>query len=205
MIVQQLHQIQRRHGYLSNEELRALAVRTGTRLHRLQEVASFFPHFRTQPPPEIQVKVCRDMSCQLRGACNLLKKMEDTVARVTAHRMTVRGVSCLGRCDRAPVASITTTVEIGEDFRIYTTLDEDKLATIIDKTSQAVTGMSSDLKPGSETDLAWQPNQNKQWKIDIYRDRPDEECYAAVRQFIRRNDHSVSPENETVPPPTPRI
>ena len=41
MIVQSLHDIQHVHGYLPEKELRALAARTGTRLHRLQEVASF--------------------------------------------------------------------------------------------------------------------------------------------------------------------
>ena len=79
MIVQELHAIQHRHGFLPAKELRALAARTSTKLYRLQEVASYFPHFRLERPPEMRVRICQDMSCQLRGACELIKKSETDV------------------------------------------------------------------------------------------------------------------------------
>ena len=53
MIVQELHHIQHRHRYLPEQELRKLAERIGTPLYRLQEVASFFPHFKLKPPPAV--------------------------------------------------------------------------------------------------------------------------------------------------------
>ena len=58
MIVQELHHIQERHRWLPEVELRRLAERTGTPLSRLQEVASFFPHFHLQPPPAVEIRVC---------------------------------------------------------------------------------------------------------------------------------------------------
>ena len=76
MIVQDLRQIQERCGYLPAEELRALSQRTGTPLHRLHEVASFFPHFRLSPPPAVEVHVCRDMACHLRGAQRLTQALQ---------------------------------------------------------------------------------------------------------------------------------
>ena len=70
-IVQELHEIQKRCGYLPKAELEALSERSKKiPLHRLHEVASFFPHFRLEPPPTVEVKVCRDMACHLRGAAD---------------------------------------------------------------------------------------------------------------------------------------
>ncbi|MGI9454932.1 MAG: NAD(P)H-dependent oxidoreductase subunit E, partial [Aeoliella sp.] len=71
MIVQELYRLQREEGYLREEPLRALAESTGVPLFRWQEVVSFFPHFRTTPPAKVEVHVCRDMSCRLRGSCEL--------------------------------------------------------------------------------------------------------------------------------------
>ena len=80
MIVQELHAIQKTYGYLPTAELKALSERTNTPLYRLQEVASFFPHFRRTKPPAVEVHVCRDMSCRLRGSCELRKQLEGLAA-----------------------------------------------------------------------------------------------------------------------------
>jgi len=106
-IVQDLHEIQKRCGYLPKPELEALARRRKeTPLHRLHEVASFFPHFRLEPPPTLEVKVCRDMSCFLRGGNEFHKSVEAAVEELGAGEMAVEGVSCLGQCDGAPALLI---------------------------------------------------------------------------------------------------
>jgi NADH:ubiquinone oxidoreductase subunit F (NADH-binding)/NADH:ubiquinone oxidoreductase subunit E len=103
-IIQALRVVQDAYGYLPDEALRALADRLGVRLHRLQEVASFFPHFRRQKPPDTRVFVCRDMACHLAGASRLLEQLR---LRAAGHPgLAVEEVSCLGRCDRAPVVSV---------------------------------------------------------------------------------------------------
>src|SRR5262249_51457167 len=101
MIVQALHEIQRQHRYLPRSELKALARRLNVPLYRIQEVASFFPHFRlgNEPPPPLEVRVCRDMACHLRGAAGLLAMLEDTCRQSAPGNSSVSGVSCLGRCD----------------------------------------------------------------------------------------------------------
>src|SRR5690349_6768814 len=103
MIVQHLNQIQSRHGYLPRESLVALAERLAVPLYRIEEVVSFFPHYRKSAPPHLEVHVCRDMSCHLRGSASLIEKVKASLgADIAAGRATVCGVSCLGRCDRAP-------------------------------------------------------------------------------------------------------
>ena len=63
ILVQRLLQIQSLHGYLPDNELDELAKQSGAPLYRLQEIASFFPHFRQEwaPPPYVEIKVCRDI------------------------------------------------------------------------------------------------------------------------------------------------
>ena len=51
MIIHELKTIQEEHGYLPAEALQALSRRLNVPLYRLHGVASFYPHFRLQPPP----------------------------------------------------------------------------------------------------------------------------------------------------------
>lgn len=102
-IVPGLHQIQHKHGYLEPEEMKRFSVESGIPLHRLHEVASFFPHFRFTKPPKVTVTVCRDMACRMAGSGKMLKDL----AKLVGPDMAVEGVSCQGRCDRAPAVCFT--------------------------------------------------------------------------------------------------
>src|SRR5579862_8071370 len=106
MIVQALSEIQHKFGYLPDAELRALAERIQQPLHRLHEVASFFPHYQLQPPPAAEVKVCCDMACHLAGGESLCRHLEEVGQQAGGQEVTVNRVSCLGRCDGAPAVSI---------------------------------------------------------------------------------------------------
>src|SRR5687767_890894 len=102
MIVERLHVIQGQHGFLPDAELRAFARESGTPLARLQEVASFFPHFRQEwdKPDRVEVRVCRDMSCHLAGSADLIHA-KTGLKEVATDGVAILGTSCLGRCDRA--------------------------------------------------------------------------------------------------------
>ena len=95
----------------------SLRAEIGTPLYQIQEVASFFPHFRQEwnKPARVEVKVCRDMSCHLAGAAepHLLADRwacSGNLAARKASRVVVEGTSCLGRCDRAPAVCISRHV-----------------------------------------------------------------------------------------------
>ena len=115
MIVQELHKIQHEHGYLPEDQLRALSQRTGEPLHRLHEVASFFPHYQLQPPPAAEVKVCCDMACHLAGGETLCRCL-DEAGKQARGQVAVKRVSCLGRCDGAR-PSPSTTRSIGTSHK----------------------------------------------------------------------------------------
>jgi NADH:ubiquinone oxidoreductase subunit F (NADH-binding)/NADH:ubiquinone oxidoreductase subunit E len=107
MFIKNLRSIQQRLGYLPTDEIKDLSARLNVPLHRLHEVISFFPHFRRDPPADVAVRVCRDQACHLRGAPGCVSAMEALATELGGRdRVTVEGVSCLGRCDGAPAALV---------------------------------------------------------------------------------------------------
>jgi NADH:ubiquinone oxidoreductase subunit F (NADH-binding)/NADH:ubiquinone oxidoreductase subunit E len=166
MIVQALHEIQHRCGYLPEVELRALAQRLKVPLHRLHEVASFYPHYRLQPPPAVEVRVCRDMACHLRQADRLRGNLQALAHEIGDSQVVVRGVSCLGQCDRAPAVSI--------DEHIYRGKTEAELRGLIQ--------LAVARKPLPRQQADRSPPG---WKIDPYDGQPR---YDAVRRFVDGRD-----------------
>jgi NADH:ubiquinone oxidoreductase subunit F (NADH-binding)/NADH:ubiquinone oxidoreductase subunit E len=167
MIIQKLYAIQNRCGYLPADELRALAQQRNVPLHRLHEVASYFPHFRLQPPPPMDIRVCRDMVCHLRGAPELRRHLEALAADLGLAPGAVGGVSCLGQCDSAPnVVSVNDHIYWGFS--------------------------DSDIRQRLQAAVAGEPLPDQiadrslpGWRIDPYQGRPR---YDAVRQFVRQRD-----------------
>jgi formate dehydrogenase beta subunit len=103
-LMPKLTAIQREHGWLPREELVALSRDMRRPLYEIEGLISFYPHFRTDPPPRIELHVCHDLSCWLRGA-------EDRIAAIRERygddaEIELREVSCLGRCDAAPALAV---------------------------------------------------------------------------------------------------
>ena len=152
MIVQELHRIQERYRYLPEEALRRLAERTGTPLYRLQEVASFFPHFHLQQPPAVEVRVCHDMACHLSGCSGVKLGLErELAAEIAAGSVGVRYASCLGRCDRPVAATVND--------RFFAARSAEELMGL------ARDALSARL-PAADADSGYEPHTNRPWKID---------------------------------------
>jgi NADH:ubiquinone oxidoreductase subunit F (NADH-binding) len=106
-LLQRLHALQTRHGYLRDDDVKRLSREVGVPLYHLQGLISFYPHFRREPPPEIRISLCRDMCCWLAGG-------EETGRQVRQRWESKPGVeitevSCLGRCEAAPAAALNDT------------------------------------------------------------------------------------------------
>ena len=72
------------------------------------EVASFYAHFDIvkedeTPPPDLTIRVCDSLSCELAGAQALQKALEDGV---DAAKVRVVRAPCMGRCDTARVIEL---------------------------------------------------------------------------------------------------
>src|SRR5437899_1487917 len=101
-VIDKLRSIQHQFGYLPAARLQELATRIHVPLSQIHAVASFYPHFHLTPPAQAEVRVCADMSCHLRGAAGLKRSLEQAFGTTGSEKLTVRDVSCLGRCDQAP-------------------------------------------------------------------------------------------------------
>jgi NADH:ubiquinone oxidoreductase subunit F (NADH-binding)/NADH:ubiquinone oxidoreductase subunit E len=101
-ILRRLHELQARTGHLRDEDLRSLARELGVPLYRIEGLVSFYPHFRTEPPKQTRIALCRDMCCWLAGGEAVRDQLQTRCAGDPD--VEISEVSCLGRCDSAPAA-----------------------------------------------------------------------------------------------------
>lgn len=95
-------------GWISPETMESCASYFELEPVEVYGVVSFYPMFRLTPPGRHVVKVCHNVSCELRGAPELLEE----VCRVTGAsnhgtsgdgRFSVETVECQGACTAAPM------------------------------------------------------------------------------------------------------
>ena len=107
LLIEHLHLIQDRYGYLSAAHLAALAQEMRLALTEVYEVATFYAHFDVvkegeAPPPPLTVRVCDSLSCALAGAERLLAELPQELGS----NVRVLRAPCMGACDRAPVCAV---------------------------------------------------------------------------------------------------
>jgi NADH:ubiquinone oxidoreductase subunit F (NADH-binding)/NADH:ubiquinone oxidoreductase subunit E len=108
LLIEFLHLIQDEYGHLSAAHLRALAEELKLSQAEVFEVATFYAHFDVvkedeTPPPALTIRVCDSLSCELAGAEQLQKALEDGL---DPSQLRVLRAPCMGRCDTAPVLEI---------------------------------------------------------------------------------------------------
>ncbi|QDU35800.1 NADH-quinone oxidoreductase subunit 1 [Maioricimonas rarisocia] len=103
-LLRELMHRQEQTGFLDDDMLRALSEERRVPLYRLEGLVSFYPHFRRTPPPRVTLQVCRDISCRMHGSPERLAELQATFGEQSG--VEIEDVSCLGRCDCAPAASI---------------------------------------------------------------------------------------------------
>lgn len=180
-LVPALWRIQEEFGHLEREAMQRYSRQAGVPLYRLQEVASFFPHFRLSPARPVVLRVCRDMVCQMAGAAELLAQ----AGSLDGNEVTVESVSCLGRCDRAPAACVA--VKGSEHDRYY-------LGRSFRELDGIVSGCLQGRPPEEDRDGDTAPAMPK-WGIEIYTESSD---YAAVRDAITVRDTSLAAAAEAL-------
>ncbi|HWD59141.1 MAG TPA: NAD(P)H-dependent oxidoreductase subunit E [Stellaceae bacterium] len=107
LLIEHLHLLQDRYGCLHARHLAALAEEMRLALVEVYEVASFYAHFDIvmddeAPPPELTVRVCDSLTCELFGANALLADLQ---AKLGDGVRVVRA-PCMGGCHNAPVCAI---------------------------------------------------------------------------------------------------
>ena len=125
---EELRAIQRDFGYLPADQLKALAGRIKVPVSQIHAVASFYPHFHLSPPPKVDVRVCADMSCHLRGGDKVRSALDSAFQGTDPKEVCIRDVSCLGRCDQAPAITVNDNIYAQVNSRNVVTMAQDVLA-----------------------------------------------------------------------------
>ncbi len=163
---EELREIQHEYGYLPVEQLQLLAGKINLPLSQIHAVASFYPHFRLTPPPRVDIRVCGDMTCHIRGGPDVKAALQQAFRGASAEEVVIRDVSCLGRCDKAPAVCVNEL--------IYPHM-----------TPQEAVGMARDVLSGRQ--LPAEPREAQHTKVasDPYDGTP---TYAVVRKFVETPD-----------------
>lgn len=107
LLIEHLHKIQDNYKHISAAHLVALAHEMKLSRAEVYEVATFYHHFdvikeNQTPPPQLTVRVCDSMTCEMLGANPLIESLEQGLGQ----QVRIQRVPCIGRCDKAPVAVV---------------------------------------------------------------------------------------------------
>jgi NADH-quinone oxidoreductase subunit E len=99
-----LHAAQRLHGWCSPTAIEQVACVMRLTPGYLAAVATFYDMLETRPKGRVDVYVCTNISCSLRGADRVFEAMLDAAGNDPDFH--VKAFECLGACDIAPMASV---------------------------------------------------------------------------------------------------
>ena len=107
LLIEYLHLIQDEFAHISADHITALADEMQLATTEVYEVATLYHHFDViredqDAPPELTVRVCDSITCEMHGANDLVAKLENIVG----DDVRVQRVPCVGRCEQAPVAVV---------------------------------------------------------------------------------------------------
>ena len=112
-VIAALHAVQHEsHGYLTVEQLNAVAEYLDLPTIQVYEVATFYSMFETKPVGRHNVSICTNVSCMLRGADELVdhveKKLGIGLGESTADGRIYlkREEECLAACCGAPMMMV---------------------------------------------------------------------------------------------------
>ena len=120
LLIEFLHLVQDKFGCLSAAHLRALAEEMRLSQAEVYEVATFYAHFDVvkedeTPPPELTIRVCDSLSCELAGSQELMAALKSSLDPASVR---VVRAPCMGRCDSAP------TLEVGHNHVDLATVEK---------------------------------------------------------------------------------
>ena len=122
-----LHLFQKEFGYIKKEVMELAAERLGVPYSKVKGVATFYTMYNKKPVGKYHIQVCRNISCTLRGAEDVLdsiKKHLNMEVGETNEKFTLSTVECLGSCGTGPV------MQINDDY--YEELTPESVKKILD-------------------------------------------------------------------------
>ena len=106
-----LHLVQEDRGFITQEDMAWVAEKVGVTPMQVLEVVTFYPMFRQHAIGRRHVKVCRTLSCALRGSYALMESLEKSLncprGETSADgNFTLEFVECIADCGCGPVVQV---------------------------------------------------------------------------------------------------
>jgi bidirectional [NiFe] hydrogenase diaphorase subunit len=123
-LIETLHTAQESFGYLDEHALRFVAGALNLPLSKVYGVATFYHHFMLKPQGKHTCVVCLGTACYIKGAQQLMEKIEQKYGIKDGEttkdgELSVLTARCLGSCGLAPAAVLDGAVigkVAGEDL-----------------------------------------------------------------------------------------
>ncbi len=106
-----LHLIQEEKGYVPEEAIEWIAKRLELEPINVYEIVTFYPMLKRSPMGRKHVRVCRTLSCALRGGYQVCKTLQEQLGckldETSANgEFSIEFVECLASCGTAPVVMV---------------------------------------------------------------------------------------------------
>lgn len=129
-LISVLHKVQQKYGYLSMENINAVAYLLKIPAAKVSGVATFYNFFRLQKPGKFKINVCLGTACYVKGANLIADRFKQELGidfgETSKDAMfTLEIARCLGTCGLAPV------VTIGKE--VFSQVTPDQVPVLLDK------------------------------------------------------------------------
>jgi NADH-quinone oxidoreductase subunit E len=124
-----LHIAQNQLGWISREAMEDVAQVLNVDVDKVEEVASFYTMFYTEPVGTYVLEVCKTLPCSILGADEIIEYIADRLGIQPGETspdgmFTLMRVECLAACHRAPVMQV--------NHRYYQNLTPEKVDALIE-------------------------------------------------------------------------
>lgn len=125
--------LQREKGWISEQDIEAIAKAEGLPEARVYETLSFYSMILLEKPAAVRIEVCRGTSCYIAGGADILGAIREITGcgvgeRSADGRYQVEYCECLGRCETAPNVVV--------NGRLFTSVTEESIKNIIKEAPQ---------------------------------------------------------------------
>jgi len=115
VLIHAFHKIQKENNYLPEDKLESLSMELNIPLAEVYSTASFYKQFYFKPRGKNIVCVCVGTACHVRGAQEVVHRLEDSFGIKAGETtedlsVTLETVGCVGCCGLAPVVVVNDEI-----------------------------------------------------------------------------------------------
>jgi NADH-quinone oxidoreductase subunit E len=123
-LIQLLIEIQHENRWLSKEILEKVSKKLKIPLSQVQHVATFYKSLSVNPEARHEIHVCNGTGCHVRGASQLVDKVQNTLGIKPGEtdaesKFSLEATTCLGCCAAGPAISV--------DGKLHRSMTPDKV------------------------------------------------------------------------------